>query len=245
MINIRKAHSRGQADLGWLKSQHSFSFGSYYDPAHMGISALRVINDDRVAPSAGFDTHGHRDMEIISYVISGTIAHKDSFGHINTLPAGEFQLMSAGKGIYHSEFNASNTEPLHFLQIWVQPDTLGIEAGYQQKAFTQIQPLTPVITPTGADNTLKVQQDVTVYRLVLNAGEQVALATKAERHVYVQVIEGVLELAGQDGRSGGQLMAGDGAHITQHAAITFNALTPEPEENTAMQVTALVFDLPA
>jgi len=137
MIRIRKAQDRGQANLGWLKSQHTFSFASYYDPQHMGVSSLRVINDDRVAPGAGFETHGHKDMEIISYVISGTIAHKDSFGNIKTLPAGEFQLMSAGKGIYHSEFNASNTEPLHFLQIWIQPDTLGIDAGYQQKAFAQ------------------------------------------------------------------------------------------------------------
>lgn len=137
MIRIRKALERGQANLGWLKSQHTFSFASYYDPQHMGVSSLRVINDDRVAPGAGFETHGHKDMEIISYVISGTIAHKDSFGNIKTLPAGEFQLMSAGKGIYHSEFNASNTEPLHFLQIWIQPDTLGIDAGYQQKAFAQ------------------------------------------------------------------------------------------------------------
>lgn len=230
MIRIRKAQDRGQADLGWLKSQHTFSFASYYDPRHMGVSSLRVINDDRVAPSAGFETHGHKDMEIISYVISGTIAHKDSFGNIKTLPAGEFQLMSAGKGIYHSEFNASNTEPLHFLQIWIQPDTLGIDAGYQQKAFEQTSALTAVVTPTGENGTLKVQQDATLYRLMLAPQEQVHMPQlKPQRQLYVQLVKGTLKVNDQ------VLTPGDGAHITAEEVVRFSA--------TDSPVTALVFDL--
>ncbi|MCD8549722.1 MAG: pirin family protein [Shewanella xiamenensis] len=230
MIRIRKAQDRGQADLGWLKSQHTFSFASYYDPRHMGVSSLRVINDDRVAPNAGFETHGHKDMEIISYVISGTIAHKDSFGNIKTLPAGEFQLMSAGKGIYHSEFNASNTEQLHFLQIWIQPDTLGIDAGYQQKAFEQTSALTAVVTPTGENGTLKVQQDATLYRLMLAPQEQVNMPQlKPQRQLYVQLVEGTLKVNDQ------VLTPGDGAHITAEEVVRFSA--------TDSPVTALVFDL--
>ncbi|MFV0597801.1 pirin family protein [Shewanella sp.] len=230
MIRTRKAQDRGQADLGWLKSQHTFSFASYYDPRHMGVSSLRVINDDRVAPGAGFETHGHKDMEIISYVISGTIAHKDSFGNIKTLPAGEFQLMSAGKGIYHSEFNASNTEPLHFLQIWIQPDTLGIDAGYQQKAFEQTSALTAVVTPTGENGTLKVQQDATLYRLQLAPNEQVNMTqVQVNRQIYVQLVEGSLKVNDQ------VLTPGDGAHITAEEAVRFSAADS--------YVTALVFDL--
>lgn len=230
MIRIRKAQDRGQADLGWLKSQHTFSFASYYDPQHMGVSSLRVINDDRVAPGAGFETHGHKDMEIISYVISGTIAHKDSFGNVKTLPAGEFQLMSAGKGIYHSEFNASNTESLHFLQIWIQPDTLGIDAGYQQKAFEQTSALTAVVTPTGENGTLKVQQDATLYRLMLAPQEQVQMPRlKPQRQLYVQLVEGTLKVNDQ------VLTPGDGAHITAEEVVRFSA--------TDSYVTALVFDL--
>ena len=230
MIRIRKAQDRGQADLGWLKSQHTFSFASYYDPRHMGVSSLRVINDDRVAPSAGFETHGHKDMEIISYVISGTIAHKDSFGNIKTLPSGEFQLMSAGKGIYHSEFNASNTEPLHFLQVWIQPDTLGIDAGYQQKAFEQTSALTAVVTPTGENGTLKVQQDATLYRLMLAPQEQVHMPQlKPQHQLYVQLVEGTLKVNEQ------VLTPGDGAHITAEEVVRFSA--------TDSPVTALVFDL--
>lgn len=230
MIRIRKAQDRGQADLGWLKSQHTFSFASYYDPQHMGVSSLRVINDDRVAPGAGFETHGHKDMEIISYVISGTIAHKDSFGNVKTLPAGEFQLMSAGKGIYHSEFNASNTESLHFLQVWIQPDTLGIDAGYQQKAFEQTSELTAVVTPTGENGTLKVQQDATLYRLMLTPQEQVHMPQlKPQRQLYVQLVEGTLKVNDQ------VLTPGDGAHITAEEVVRFSAADS--------YVTALVFDL--
>jgi quercetin 2,3-dioxygenase len=147
MLERRLAHERGTANFGWLNSHHSFSFGSYYDPAHMGHSALRVINDDSVEPGAGFGTHGHRDMEIISFVTQGTMEHKDSMGNVQVLPQGEFQLMSAGRGITHSEYNASPTEKLKFLQIWIVPESQGGEPGYQQKRFTAKAGLTPIITP--------------------------------------------------------------------------------------------------
>ncbi len=135
MITLRQEKDRGRAQFGWLDSRHTFSFGHYYDPQHMGFSVLRVINDDIVQPGAGFDTHGHRDMEIISYVLEGAIEHQDSEGHQQKLPAGEFQLMSAGKGIYHSEYNASSTERLRFLQIWIEPKEKGSQPDYQQKDF--------------------------------------------------------------------------------------------------------------
>ncbi|MBO2602944.1 pirin family protein [Shewanella algae] len=230
MIYVRHADERGRADFGWLKSQHSFSFGNYYDPRFMGVSALRVINDDRVAPSAGFDTHGHKDMEIISYVISGTIAHKDSFGHVKTLPAGEFQLMSAGAGIYHSEYNASATEPLHFLQIWIQPSSQGGTPDYQQKAFAQSSALTPVVTPDGRDGTLSIKQDASVYRLELTAAEQTSFKLAKGRNFYAQVVEGELQLAGET------LQSGDGIHINELEEFAIKAGNKS--------AVALVFDLP-
>ncbi|MDF0534827.1 pirin family protein [Shewanella yunxiaonensis] len=229
MITVRKAAERGQADFGWLKSRHTFSFGNYYDPRYMGVSALRVINDDRVTPGQGFATHGHRDMEIISYVISGTIAHKDSYGHVKDLPAGEFQLMSAGSGIYHSEFNPSATEPLHFLQIWIQPAITGGVPGYQQKAFAQTEALTAVVTPDGRDGTLQIKQDVTVYRLILAASEQLTLPLTSTRTLYLHLIGGELEL------NGSKLSTSDGISITDEQLLTVNANN---------DVEALVFDLP-
>ena len=141
MIKIRHSDERGPADHGWLKSRHSFSFAGYYDPEHMGVSALRVINDDKVSPGRGFATHSHQDMEIISYVKKGIIEHKDSMGNVQRLPAGEFQLMSAGTGVTHSEYNPSNSEVLEFLQIWIQPNVYGIEHGYQQKRFNDVDGL--------------------------------------------------------------------------------------------------------
>ena len=159
MNYTRAANARGSVDFGWLQSQHTFSFGSYQDPAHMGVSVLRVINEDRVAPGAGFDTHGHRDMEIISYVRSGAIRHEDSMGHQFVLPAGEVQVMSAGSGVTHSEFNASNTEPLHFLQIWIEPNRLGTAPRYEQRQITQNGALTPLVTGDGRDGSLTMQQD--------------------------------------------------------------------------------------
>lgn len=211
MFEIIRAEQRGRAHFGWLKSQHSFSFGDYYNPAQMGFSALRVINDDEVAPGAGFQTHSHRNMEIISYVLAGSIAHKDSAGNQEVLPAGEFQLMSAGRGISHSEFNASASEPLKFLQIWIVPAETGTEPGYQQKDFGQQHGLTTVITPDGRDGTLQIRQDASLGQLLLDAGQSWQLPLTAKRSYYLQLIEGELQLALPEGQQ--QLKPGDGIKL--------------------------------
>lgn len=230
MISIRPSHERGHANFGWLDSRHSFSFGSYYDPAHLGFSALRVINDDRVAPEAGFATHGHSDMEIISYVLDGDIAHRDSEGNIATLPAGEFQLMSAGRGIRHSEFNPSPSQPLHFLQIWIAPNELGGQPGYQQKDFGRNPGLTLVASPDGAQGSLQIKQDARLYQLLLPADAQAQLPASRARHYYLHVIAGGLDIAGES------LGPGDGAKLWDIGELQLQA------QNAA--VTALLFDLP-
>ena len=209
MFYYRAAESRGKANFGWLNSQHSFSFGNYYDPEHMGFSVLRVINDDIVTPGAGFDNHGHRDMEIISYIQEGSIEHKDSMGHSYTLPAGEVQRMSAGSGIMHSEFNASKTEPLKFLQIWISPNKTGIEPSYEQMPIVQSSTMTPLVTPNGRDGSLSIQQDASLYRLQLEAGESYELVAKNEeqRVGYLHIIEGAALNDNYD------LKAGDGLGI--------------------------------
>ena len=231
MLQIRAANERGNANFGWLDSRHSFSFGSYYDDKHMGHSALRVINDDTVIPAAGFGTHGHRDMEIITFVTQGVIEHKDSMGNVQRLPKGEFQLMSAGKGVTHSEYNGSKTDELRFLQIWIEPNEKGGAPGYQQKDFGQQQGLTTVITPTGENGTLKIRQQASVSQLYLaaNTSEQVDLA--AGRKAYVHVIEGILQLNGH------QLAGGDGMKIDDIEHLDFSNQSDSP-------VIALVFDLP-
>ena len=231
MINLRHASERGKANFGWLDSKHSFSFGSYYDPQHMGFSALRVINDDSVTPGAGFATHGHRDMEIISYVLEGTIAHKDSEGNVEVLPAGEFQLMSAGSGITHSEYNASATEPLKFLQIWIQPNTLGNTPGYQQKNFGQAVGLTTIATPTGENGTLQVKQNATLSQLILAPKSEITYQIANGRKVYVHQVAGELSIEDQ------QLKIGDGAKLIDMTTVTL----VNPSET---QSTALIFDLP-
>ena len=230
MINIRRSNQRGNTSFGWLQSKHTFSFGNYYDAGQMGFSALRVINDDDVAPEAGFDTHGHRDMEIISYVLEGEIAHRDSEGNIARLPQGEFQLMSAGSGIRHSEFNPSPTEKLHFLQIWIQPNVYGQIPGYQQKDFGKAQGLTLVASPDGIDGSLTFKQDARLYQLILPALDSVALDVDKHRHYYVHVIEGELTVAGEI------LKAGDGAKLEGIDNLDFVA-----GDGVAK---ALVFDLP-
>lgn len=230
MISIRRSEARGATEFGWLKSRHSFSFGSYYDPAHMGYSALRVINDDEVTPGAGFPTHGHSDMEIISYVLEGTIAHRDSEGNIATLPAGEFQLMSAGSGITHSEFNASQADKLKFLQIWIQPNVYGQEPGYQQKDFGRSEGLTLVISPTGEGGSLTIKQDASLYQLLLTPQGSASLNNPRQRKHYVHVIDGELKVEGET------LMPGDGA-----ALDGIDVLRLEAGEHP---VRALVFDLP-
>ncbi len=231
MITLRPASERGKANFGWLDSKHSFSFGSYYDPDHMGFSALRVINDDSVAPGAGFATHGHRDMEIISYVLEGSIAHKDSEGNVEVLPAGEFQLMSAGSGITHSEYNASKTDPLKFLQIWIQPNTLGNTPGYQQKNFGQALGLTTIATPTGESDTLHIKQNATLSQLILAPKSEITYQIATDRKMYVHQVAGELNIEDQ------QLTIGDGAKLTDITTVTL--VNP-----TDTQATALIFDLP-
>ncbi len=231
MITLRHAQDRGHANFGWLNSHHSFSFGNYYDPQHMGFSHLRVINDDSVSPDAGFETHGHKDMEIISLVLEGRISHKDSAGNIEELPVGEYQLMSAGKGIFHSEFNASKTDPLKFLQIWIQPNKLGGAPDYQQKTFGETQGFTTVITPDGKNDTLQVKQDMQLIQLILENETEVTWQADKYRHYYVHVIEGELSLG-----NGVILKAGDGAKIEDQTDIHFKKVGQQRSK-------ALLFDL--
>jgi hypothetical protein len=229
MITLRPSETRGAAEHGWLHSRHTFSFGSYYDPAHMGVSALRVINDDHVEPGQGFATHSHQDMEIISYVLQGDIEHKDSMGNIEKLPAGEFQLMSAGTGVTHSEYNPSDRDPLKFLQIWVQPKQLGIEPGYQQKRFPEEQGLQLIASPDARDGSLLIHQDASLYHLRLPAGTAEDYQIAPGRCVYLHVISGEATVAGE------QLAPGDGVTVQQETAISILA---------ANDFEALLFDLP-
>ncbi len=229
MLEIRRSEDRGPADHGWLQSHHTFSFASYYDSRFMGVSSLRVINDDKVAPGKGFATHSHQDMEIISYVKKGTIMHKDSMGNVQTLPAGEFQLMSAGTGITHSEYNPSNTESLEFLQIWIQPDVYGIKPGYQQKKFTSKEGLQLIASPDARHDSLLVHQDACLYQLQLKSNTSTTLTIAPGRTVYVHVASGMIDVNGE------QLNAGDGATITLIDSIHFGG-TGNSE--------ALIFDLP-
>ena len=230
MFEIIRSGERGRAHFGWLKSQHTFSFGDYYNPKQMGFSELRVINDDEVAAGAGFPTHSHRNMEIISYVLEGKIAHKDSAGNEEILPAGEFQLMSAGKGISHSEYNASKNDRLKFLQIWIQPNQLNGDPGYQQKNFGQQPGLTEVITPDGRNGTLTIKQDASLSQLILLAGQQQMMPVQSDRAYYLHLINGELDIADQ------QLKAGDGIKLTQLTELMVKAGTDA--------VRALWFDLP-
>lgn len=230
MFEVIRSNERGGAHFGWLKSKHTFSFGDYYNPKQMGFSALRVINDDQVAAGAGFHTHSHRNMEIISYVLSGRIAHKDSAGNEEVLPAGEFQLMSAGKGISHSEFNASQTDELKFLQIWIQPNQFDGAPGYQQKDFGEAVGLTEVITADGRNGTLQIKQDASVSQLILLPEQLITLPVTADRAYYLHLIDGELNLQGQT------LRAGDGMKLAALSELTATA--------GAGHVKALWFDLP-
>jgi len=231
-IVVRPSEHRGPADFGWLKSRHSFSFGSYYDPAQMGFRSLRVINEDRVAPGTGFDTHGHRDMEIISYVLDGAIEHKDSMGNGEVLRAGEVQAMSAGTGILHSEFNPSGDDPVHFLQIWLMPDRSGHTPRYAQRAFdraAKLNRLALVVSPDGADGSVEIHQDARLYASILEAGKTAELTLRAGRHAWVQVARGSVEVDDT------VLKEGDGAAVSQAAALKLKGLADESE--------VLVFDL--
>jgi len=229
MMTIRHSDERGVVNHGWLQAKHSFSFGSYYDAEHMGVSALRVINDDHIAAGQGFPTHSHQDMEIITYVITGAIEHKDSMGNIGILPAGEFQLMSAGSGISHSEYNPSTTEPLTLLQIWIEPHRFGLEPGYQQKRFDPQQGLQLIASPDAHAESFLIHQDLALYHLRLSAGNSVSHALDAQRTLYVHLISGEISIAGQ------MLYAGDGATIKSVDKVDLQGLK---------DAEALVFDLP-
>jgi len=229
MIEIRHSHERGPADHGWLQSRHTFSFAGYYDPDHMGVSALRVINDDRVLPGCGFATHSHQDMEIISYVKKGSIEHKDSMGNVERLPAGEFQLMSAGTGVTHSEYNPSKDEPLEFLQIWIEPKVYGIKPGYQQKQFAAREGLQLIASPDARDGSLLIHQDGCLYQLRLKADQSVSHSLEPGRTVYVHVVSGTIRLNGE------HLSEGDGATVKANDVVEFAGI--EDSE-------ALLFDLP-
>ena len=231
MLQIRKAGERGRADFGWLDSRHTFSFGEYYDPAFMGFGPLRVINDDRVAPGRGFDTHGHRDMEIISYVLEGALAHKDSIGTGSTIAPGDVQRMSAGTGVRHSEFNASDAEPVHFLQIWLLPEAEGIEPSYEQKAFEKERrgQLRLVASRDAREGSLKVHSNADIYATILSPCAKARHSFAPGRIGWLQVARGALEV------NGVKLEEGDGLAIADEAQIDLKALDAEAE--------ALVFDM--
>lgn len=220
MITIRPAGERGGGNHGWLDTRHTFSFSDYYDPRHMGFRDLRVINEDRVAPGQGFGTHGHRDMEILSYVVSGSLGHRDSMGHGEVLRPHEWQRMTAGTGVRHSEMNASRTEPAHFLQIWILPEAEGIRPGYEQKLFAPEEKsgrLRLVASRDGREGSLKIHQDVSVYNALLKAGEAVEHRLGEGRHAWLQVVKGEVELNGK------KLVAGDGAAASDESALTILA----------------------
>lgn len=219
MLQLRKADDRGYADFGWLKSRHTFSFGQYYDPQQVGFSDLLVINDDRVAPDAGFGTHPHRDMEIFSYLLEGALEHKDSMGTGSVIHPGDVQMMSAGSGISHSEFNHSDRDPVHFLQIWIQPDQRGVEPRYQQQNFTTDDKrgrLRLIISPDGAAGSLSVYQDVRVYAGLFDGVEQAELSLQPGRYAYVHVARGSVMV------NGVAMTEGDGMRVRQEAALQFS-----------------------
>ena len=231
MLQIRRSQERGYADHGWLRSYHSFSFAGYFDPAHMGFGNLRVINEDRVAAGAGFGTHGHRDMEIISYVLSGELAHKDSMGNVESIPPGDVQRMSAGRGVMHSEFNHKADQTTHFLQIWIEPNVKGIEPGYEQKSFGADEKrgkLRLVASPDGADGSVLIHADARLYAGLFDGAEEAVLALDKERKTYVHLVRGELEVNGQ------KLSGGDAAKIEGESQLRLAS---------AKDAEVLVFDL--
>ena len=233
MLNIRKSQDRGYADHGWLKSFHSFSFAGYYDAEHMGWGNLRVINEDRIAPGTGFGTHGHRDMEIISYVLSGELAHKDNMGNGRAIPPGDVQRMSAGRGVMHSEYNHAPQDSTHFLQIWIQPNVTGIPASYEQKSFAEAEKrgsLRLVASPDGAQGSVTVHADARLYAGLFDGAEATTLALDPARKAYVHLIRGELEVNGQ------KLVGGDAALLDQEERIELRA---------GKDAEVLVFDLAA
>jgi quercetin 2,3-dioxygenase len=236
MITIRPADQRGHADHGWLNAYHTFSFANYYDPRNMGFRALRVINEDRVAPGQGFGTHGHNDMEIITYVLEGALEHKDSMGNVGVIRPGEVQHMSAGSGVRHSEYNHSKTDEVHLLQIWLMPDSEGIKPQYQQKEFSAaerggklLQVAKSDVSKNGDAAALKIHADASLYASVLQPNESVKYALAPERHAWLQVARGGVKLNGKG------LSAGDGAAISKETALEITGTKKDSE--------ILLFDL--
>src|SRR5262245_13259404 len=233
MLNIRKSGDRGYADHGWLRSFHSFSFADYYDPEHIGFGPLRVINEDRVAPGKGFGTHGHRDMEIVSYVLDGALEHKDSMGTGSIIRPGEVQRMSAGTGVLHSERNPSPADPVRFLQIWILPRTAGLSPGYEQKTFPEAARrgrLCLAASPTGRDGSVTLHQEVDLYLALLAPGERVRHALRPGRHAWIQVARGEVAF------DGALLKEGDGVALSAAADVSVAGSGRDSE--------ILLFDLP-
>lgn len=220
MLILRAADDRGHFDFGWLSTYHSFSFGDYYDLNHMGFRALRVINEDWIQPSQGFGTHPHRDMEILTWVLEGALRHRDSLGHGGLIRPGEAQRMTAGTGIYHSEFNASDSEPVHLLQIWILPQASGLKPSYEQKLFTEEErhnSFRLIASSDGREGSLTIHQDTSVYAALMDARTTLSLPLKAHRHAWVQVAKGALDLKGF------VLKTGDGAAISEEDTIMAQA----------------------
>jgi redox-sensitive bicupin YhaK (pirin superfamily) len=233
MIEVRKSADRGDANHGWLHSKHSFSFADYHDPRHMGFGPLRVINEDRVAAGAGFGTHGHRDMEIISYVLDGALEHKDSLGTGSVLRPGDVQRMSAGSGVRHSEFNGSKTAPVHFLQIWIQPDAAGIAPSYEERHFDDAEKrgrLRIIASRDGRDGSLQLHQDAALYAGLLDGTDTAALSLAPGRLAYVHVVRGAIKV------NGVALGAGDAAKLSAEERVQLAE---------ARDAEVLLFDLPA
>jgi redox-sensitive bicupin YhaK (pirin superfamily) len=216
MRELRRAGERGYADHGWLKSYHSFSFADYYDPRHVGFGPLRVINEDRIAPGTGFGTHGHRDMEIISYVLEGALAHQDSMGNGSTIVPGDVQRMSAGSGVRHSEFNHDRSKTTHFLQIWIEPEVTGIAPSYEQKHFDDTEKrgrLRLIASQDGAEGSVRIHRDARVYAALIDGSERAAHALAAGRMTYVHVARGRLSVNGMPLEAGDAVKLGDTPQI--------------------------------
>ena len=232
MLNVRKSNERGGASFGWLNSQHTFSFGHYHDPKHMGFGPLRVINEDKVQPGRGFDSHGHRDMEIISYVLDGALEHKDSMGNGSVLRYGDVQIMSAGSGVVHSEYNHSKTEGVHFLQIWIMPNVGGAEPRYEEKHFDKFDKtgkLRLIGSPDGREGSVSIRQDAALYATILDGEDQVEHELGAGRQAYVHVVRGRVTV------NGIALEGGDALKVTDEASVTLAQ---------AAGAEVLLFDLP-